>query len=143
MTYSFLVVGNSNNPYHLSVGGTLLSDGKIWLIKKPDETLTLPRETVYSNESFTATLMRGFVEELGKEVSVSKFLGSLITHFNRPDGTDVEKTTLYFLVEYIGDTMKNQADDEVDDEIIEMGLKQAIETLKKQSNEEYLILQRI
>lgn len=135
--------GNSNNPYHLSIGGILLNEGKVFLIKKPDGKITLPRETAYSNESVHDTLIRGFIEELGINIIVLKFLGSLKTHFNRPDGTDIEKTTLYFLVEHKSDTTKNQADDEIDDEVIELELQEAIKVLTKQDNEEYLILQRI
>lgn len=143
MTKIFQIRGDSINPYHLSVGGVLLSKGNVFLIKKPDGIYTLPRETTYSNETLLDTLIRGFMEELGLKVTVKNFLGSLKMHFNRPDGTNIEKTTLYFLVEYKKDTIKNQADDELDDEVIDIKLEDAIETLKKQGNDEYLILQRI
>ena len=135
--------GDSNNPYHLSVGGVLLKKGKIFLIKKSSGDLTLPRETPYSDETIHVTLMRGFVEELGIDVTVSRFLGSLKTYFNRPDGTNIEKTTLYFLVYYSNKSMKNQADEEVGDEVIELELQEAILNLKEQKNDEFIILQRI
>jgi hypothetical protein len=86
---------------------------------------------------------RGGKEELGLKIDVKKFLGSLITHFDRPDGTVVEKTTNYFLAEKKGETEKALANDEIDNVIIWVKTEEVIKLLKNCSNDEYKILSRI
>lgn len=89
MQKSFQIRGDKNNPFHLSVGGILVKNDSIYLIQKPDGYLTLPRETVYLDESLDSALIRGFKEELGVIVKVENFLGTLITRFNRSDGSEI------------------------------------------------------
>lgn len=93
----FQTRGDLSNPFHLSVGIVIKDNGKVALVRKNNGYFTIPRETIYSRESIEDALKRGAAEELGIEIYVDKFLGSLITHFKRPDGTDIEKTTIYFL----------------------------------------------
>lgn len=132
--------GDKNNPYHLSVGAVLIEDGKIYLIKKPDGYLTLPRETMYLEESLIKTLKRGCEEEMGVKVELERFLGTLISNFNREDGTKIEKTTLYFSVIFESKTNREPKADEINDEVIKINLREAIEKMKFQKNEEYKIL---
>lgn len=63
---------------------------------KKDGIYTLPRETVYLRESLEDSLVRGVEEEVGIVVKPKRFLGSQISFFKRSDGSNIEKTTLYF-----------------------------------------------
>lgn len=143
MTVGFQVRGDSNNPYHLSIGTVVTDEEKIALVKKPSGIYTLPRETVYSDESIEDALNRGIEEELGVLVNIIKFLGTQITYFDRPDGTSVEKTTIYFLANKTGETSKNQAEDELDDAIEWFESNEAIKILKEQSNMEFKLIERV
>lgn len=136
--------GDSDNPFHLSVGQVLVNDeGKIALLKKSGGDYTLPRETIYLNESLNDCLIRGAREELGKVVEVIKFIGSQVTFFNREDGTQVEKTTLYFQTRVVGETDLKQENDEIGDELVWVDLKLAVEKLKKSENVESDIINRM
>lgn len=135
--------GDKNNPYHLSVGAVLIKDEMVYLIKKPDGYLTLPRETMFLEESLTDTLKRGCKEEIGIIIEIERFLGTVISHFERPDGTDVEKTTLYFSVIFKSQAKREPKNDEAGDEVLLMKLDEATEKMKSQSNEEYKILKNL
>lgn len=143
MTKGFLVRGNSTNPHHLSIGAVILEDKKVILLKKGIGIYTLPRETMYSQESLEETLIRGVEAEIGIIVKVEKYIGALITHFPRLDNTLVEKTTLYFLVSKISESVKDQTEDEKNDEVVSLDINEAIEILKSEENEEYKILERL
>lgn len=142
MTTNFQIRGDDTNPYHLSVGSVILEKSLVTLLKKKDGSFTLPRETMYSQESIEESLVRGVKEEIGVIVSVDRYLGSIITFFTRPDNTNVEKTTIYFLVTKQKNDVKKQEIDEIEDETISIDIHKAIELLKNQNNEEYNILQR-
>lgn len=118
MDNAFLIRGDQVNPYHLSIAGVIIDGDKIALIKKQSGIHTLPRETVYSNESLVEGLKRGALEELGVEIEVEKFLGSTITYFSRPDGAEIEKTTLYFNCKKINEQERTPREDELNDEVI-------------------------
>ena len=141
-TKGFQVRGNKNNPYHFSVGAVVIKDGNIALLKKPDDSITLPRETLYSKESIENNLARGLEEELGVIVKVKKYLGSIQEYFYRPDKTRVEKTTAYFLVIATKNTKRNPQKDEMDDEIMWLSPSDALKLLKSSNNKEYKIVQR-
>ena len=143
MNSNFQIRGDANNPYHLSVGAVILENNQIILLKKANGNVTLPRETMYLKESIKKTLIRGAEEEIGIIVEVEKYLGSQITFFKRPDNTNVEKTTLYFLAKKLKETTKKQELDELEDEIITLDIKNGTDLLKKQGNEEYKILERL
>jgi len=110
---------------------------------KKDGIYTLPRETVYLRESLEDSLVRGVEEEVGIVVKPKRFLGSQISFFKRSDGSNIEKTTLYFLVEKVGKGFKKQEFDEKQDREVVMNIEEAIEVLKNQHNDEYRILQKI
>lgn len=139
----FRLIGNSENPYHLSVGGVLIRDGEVYLIQKPDGLITLPRETAFVNESFESALKRGMSDELGLFVNVEWYLGSQITYFDRPDGTNIEKTTLYFSCSYQGESVRTPSSDEVLDKVILLNVEDAIKKLGKLNNPEFEILKRV
>lgn len=139
----FEIRGDKNNPYHLSLGGVILHQARVVLVKKKSGIVTLPRETILSQESIEECLVRGISEEVGFEVKVERFLGSLITHFNRLDNTTIEKTTLYFLLTKVSEDKRNPSIDEIEDEIMYENIGSAIDVLKSQKNDEYKILQRL
>lgn len=143
MTKGFQLRGDNTNPFHLSIGTVCIHDSKVALIKKADGTYTLPRETMCSEESLEESLLRGIEEELGIKAKVVRYIGYLITHFNRPDGTDIEKTTIYFLSEKTGDSTKSQADDETFDIIEWFEKDTCIKLLKEQNNEEFRLVSRV
>jgi len=142
MTKGFQVRGDKNNPYHLSVGAVAIKGKNIALLEKPDGFFTLPRETLYSKENITEGLNRGLEEELGVKVEIIKYLGGLINHFHRPDTTEVEKTTIYFLTLVKGQTEKIRQKDELEDKVIWASPEKAINELKKCNNKEHIIVQR-
>jgi ADP-ribose pyrophosphatase YjhB (NUDIX family) len=143
MAKGFQVRGDKNNPYHLSVGAVVVKNGNVALLKKPDGSITLPRETLYSKESIENSLVRGLKEELGVIVEVNKFLGGLKEYFYRPDGTKVEKTTIYFLARTIKSSKKTPQEDELEDEVCWLNSKNAIQKLKEANNQEYKIVQKV
>lgn len=141
MTYE--LKGDTNNPYHLSVGAVVIKNKKIALIKKPDGYCTLPQETLFLNENLKAGLIRGIKEELGEIVNIKKYLGSLKSYFFRPNGTKIEKTTLYFLAKATSTTKKQQQKDELKDKILWLNKKQITERLKQSKNNETKILEKL
>lgn len=143
MTKGFQTRGDKNNPFHLSIGTVCTHENKVALIKKADSTYTLPRETMYSEESLEEALLRGIEEELGIKAKVVRYIGCLITHFNRPDGSDIEKTTIYFLSERTGDSTKSQAEDETADTIEWFEKDTCIKLLEEQNNKEFELVSRI
>lgn len=141
----FQIRGDLNNPFHLSVG-VITKDkaNRVVLIKKKNGYFTIPRETMYSLETIEDALKRCTAEELGIEVSfINKFLGALITHFKRPNGTDIEKTTIYFFVQKGSDKKRNPEPDEMDDEVVWVDLRKAIHKLRDCKNPESKILERV
>ncbi len=134
--------GNKANPYHLSVGAVVTKDTKVAVIRKKAGSITLPRETIYVNESVEECILRGVREELGIKAKLGKFLGSNVSYFNRPDGTKIEKTTLYFSADFVETALKSPALDEVDNEILWLDKLEACKKLKETKNPEYLIIQR-
>ncbi|MBU1110595.1 NUDIX domain-containing protein [Patescibacteria group bacterium] len=149
---NFQIRGDKQNPYHLSVGLVVVKDDKIVLLQKgvgdllhnlSAEIHTLPRETVYSQESIVQVIDRCAKEELGLSVDAERYLGSLITYFHRRDGTQVEKTTIYFKVNVTGKAMRAPAVDEVDDKVAWVAASKAVELLKSNENDEYKIVGRV
>lgn len=139
--------GVTSNPYHLSVGGVVVVKGEVALIRKKDNIHTLPRETAFSGESITEAVIRGFNEEVGIVVEIEKYIGSLIVYFALPNGTKVEKTTLYFLCNKISESNRKLEDFEIEDKVVWMPLAKAVDLLKneqkEEGNSEYKILERV
>lgn len=95
-------------PYHLSIGAVALYKGKVichYLAKKDHlvDIYSLVRETIRPGETIEIALNRGLKEEFGAQGTIKTYLGSMVA--NDPwfgeinQETEVEKTTLYFLVE--------------------------------------------
>ncbi|MBU1868797.1 NUDIX domain-containing protein [Patescibacteria group bacterium] len=148
----FQIRGDKQNPYHLSIGLVVIKNDKVILLQKGSgdrlfnlktERYTLPRETAYSQESITQVINRCAKEELGMSVEVKRSLGSLITHFQRSDTTQVEKTTVYFEVGVTGKVQSSPAVDAVDDKIVWELVSKAVSLLKSNKNNEYKIIERV
>lgn len=106
--------GNSNHPYHVSVGALVYNDKKEILCHYFDQNpkvgyfqennlrnfYILMRETMEPNESLESTLSRGLLEEFGVMGEIITYIGSIQSHFTHK-AVSVEKTTLYFLVKLI------------------------------------------
>lgn len=138
-----LLRGDKDNPYHLSIGQVIINhENLLCLIQKPDGILTLPRETTYLEENYKETLLRGAIEEIGFTVKPIRFLGSLITSFNRDSETAIEKSTLYFLSEVEESTEKHLEKDEIEDTVIWIEPTKAMEKLEDQDNPEFKIVRR-
>ena len=104
-----------DSPTHISVATLLRNDeGNILchFFKKedlPDESegksdlYLLMRESLHLGESLEDAVHRGLMEEYGAEGNVTDFLGTIVSHFpSSQDSTvTIEKTVLYFLVDYI------------------------------------------
>lgn len=140
---SFEISGTKEMPYHLSIGAVIEDEGKYALIKKPDGDYTLPRETIYSNESIEDTLLRGMSEELGIIMNVKNFLGSLNIKFNLSDGTEINKTTIYFFCIKVGNYQRKPENDESDDSIFWLTTEEVKKYLSECNNPELKIFERI
>lgn len=92
-------IATGENPFHLSVGAALISKNRQLLtLKRQDGKYILPRGSMEAGETIEATLTRELMEETGYQARPVAFLGTIISHFER-DGSQVEKTTLYHLLE--------------------------------------------
>ncbi len=97
-------------PFHLSVGALLVNvEGKIAVqhikgavMSETGESIKdmviLMRTTLQDNESLEQAVIRGVLREFGASGVVSKYLGTITARIPRAQG-DIEKTTLYFLVQ--------------------------------------------
>lgn len=98
------------SPYHLSVGVVLVNENKEVACHYFDEFQSptdperhfdfyiLMRETVEPGESMEDAALRGIMEEFGSTGVIRRFLGTLVSRFNRGEH-EMEKTTVYFLVD--------------------------------------------
>lgn len=105
--------GTKSSPYHISIGAVVRnSEGNIcchYFEKITHESIgtlenfyLLMRETIEPDETIEQTLKRGLEEEFGMKARLKSYIGSIVSHFLIQDsGVLVEKTTLYFLCEYI------------------------------------------
>lgn len=139
---NFTLLGTKLNPFHVSCGIVLIENDKVFLLRKKDGLHTLPRETAFVNETFEQAVLRGAAEELGRMVDVQRYIGSLVTYFNRPDVEGIEKTTLYFICKQIAEVSRKPAIDEKEDLVLQIGFAEAIRMLKDENNDEYKILIR-
>ncbi len=134
-----LITGNKTNPYHLSVGFIVQKEDKIAILKKTDDSYKIPSETMYRDESVEQCINRGMQEELGMTGEIKRYVGSLISSFCRPDGTKIEKTTIYFLTTYLQDTERKPEPDEIDDKLFFFSFDEAIKVLEKHGDEGNLV----
>ena len=135
----FPIIGNKTNPYHLSVGIIVQKEDKIAILQKTDDSYKIPSETIYRDESIEQCINRGMQEELGITGEIKRYLGSLMSSFCRPDGTKIEKTTIYFLATYLQDIERKPEPDEIDDKIFFFSFDEAIKVLEKHGDEGNLV----
>lgn len=122
--------GTKDHPFHFSVGAVVFNQGKVAVIHKQKTQYTLPTETVHLSESLEEALYRGIEEELGVRVEIKKFIGGLVSTFER-DGVLVQKTTIYFITEFINQSQKSLQHDEREDEVLWVTPEKALEMLKE------------
>lgn len=109
-----------NGNSHLSVGAVVINDeGKICVhhfTKLPFEVFgthyehdvyLLMRETIEPNETLENALSRGLMEEFGMKAEIRTYLGSIACYFTQ-NNRKIEKTTLYFLCQYISDDLHSR-----------------------------------
>jgi len=101
-------------PYHLTAGGILFREtdqGREYLLLRrsagrrgrPHETWHLPKGTLSAGEPVDGAALREVEEETGQTGVIVAFLGSLQGAWvDRERGWPVDKTNLYFLIEWTG-----------------------------------------
>lgn len=134
--------GVKENPQHLSFGMIVFRDSKIAIVFNQNKH-TLPRETGYLEESIQRTLERGAEEELGVNIKVSRYIGSLVTQFFREDFSEIEKTTCYFLAEYFSYSTRKPEEYEKGDVIKWLSLEETENIFKKEDNPELSIVDKV
>lgn len=119
--------GNNLHPQHISVGAVLVNKkGDVcchhfftkdlkgyWADEKLDDFYILMRETIEPNETLEHALARGLREEFGATGKLIDYLGSIESHFIHKE-VDVQKTTLYFLVELIDQDVSKRSQDDIE-----------------------------
>lgn len=93
-------------PFHISVGAVVLNDNNEVLVHHfpagtaaKIETYLLMRESLEMKETLLEAVDRGLVEEFGIKAKLREFIGTIVCDFHHGDGMEIEKTTLYFLLE--------------------------------------------
>ena len=139
--------GTQNNPFHISIGGVVVNkEGKIAchyferLNHKNMRILTdfvlLMRETIEENETIEECLHRGLMEEFGMKAELKCYLGSIVSHYSvRDTEVVVEKTTLYFLCDFISqdESLRSQEDIERESKIQWFDPKELVVKMKEQA----------
>jgi len=100
-----------DRPFHLSVGGIVLDqNNNFYCLHYPQidelkDVYVLPNKTVRKEEALEAALRRGMRAEIGCEIKLITFLGTLVTQdtwcgeINQP--TSMEKSVVFFLAKAI------------------------------------------
>ena len=122
--------GRLDSPYHISIGAVVVNgEGKICChyfdkVTIPNlgtfENLNiLMRETLEQNETIENCLARGLMEEFGMKAILRSFVGSIVSHYptikdGQPTDVITEKTTLYFLCDFISidEASRNSGEDD-------------------------------
>ena len=135
-----------DSPFHLSVGAVPIDKkGNVychyWKQKREFTDLySLMRETMEQGETIEKTFERGLMEEFGMTGKVVDYVGSITAvdewfgEINRP--TNVEKTTLYFLVDVISidESKRLVEDEESDSQITCIPIHELIEKMEEVFN---------
>jgi len=108
--------GEVGTPYHLSIGAVVFNDKSEILthyfkrssLHDLDDIYILMRETLLPNETLEEAVKRGLKEEFGVIAKMESFIGSLVSHFPGAK-EEVEKTTGYFLCQYVTDITGGRA----------------------------------
>jgi hypothetical protein len=156
--------GTKENPYHISIGALVMNkEGLVachyfenfhhksmGLLK---DFVLLMRETIEENESIEECLHRGLTEEFGMKAELKSYIGSIVSHFPiRDTGVYVEKTTLYFLCDFISqdDALRSQEDIEresvikwFDPEGLVIKMKEQSKRLGREDMEESSVIERM
>lgn len=90
----------------------------------------LMRESLHLREPLEEAVARGLMEEYGATGTIVDFLGTIVSHFPSSDDhqTPIEKTVLYFLVDFIS----------IDETLREAGAVESRSTLMWLSPEDLL-----
>lgn len=125
---------------HYSIGAIVLNEKNQVMchhfkkIQKFEELYILMRETPEINEGVEQTLKRGLLEEFGAEAEIIHYTGSIVSHHDDDNISEIEKTTLYFLCRLENfDINKRQKDDpESSSEVSFMDIDELITKSKDQ-----------
>jgi hypothetical protein len=162
--------GKQNSPYHISIGAVVRNnEGKICChyfdeITHPTVgTLSnfylLMRETIEPNEKIEECLARGLMEEFGIKATLNSFVGSIVSHFpvmvdSVDTGVVMEKTTLYFLCDFISidESHRNSSEDDpeakskinwMDPQELIIKMKEQGKRLGREDMDESAVIERI
>ena len=131
------------NPFHLSIGAVVINDDKEILCHHHTEFLgekynvwLLMKETMHPNESTEQTLHRGLLEEFGARGEIKSFLGSLVSELPRK-GVLTQKTTLYFLVEFLERDKSLRSEEDKKFSVVEWQTKEFLIGKMKQQAEHF------
>lgn len=124
--------GNNEHPRHISVGAVVLNDkGEVcchhfvrgdlpgyWPDLGINDFYILMRETLNPNETLEECLHRGLMEEFGMTAKLIDYLGSIKCHFkkNIEGEKEIEKTTLYFLCEFVSQDLSKRSKEDIEGE---------------------------
>lgn len=115
-----LTSGTEEYPYHVSIGGVVVNKDKKICVHHFD-TITvdgftaedfyiLMRESPDPGEDYQETITRGLREEFGLVAKQRHFIGSLQDEL--PFVNNKEKTTLYFLCDFISQSVEDRKKDD-------------------------------
>lgn len=156
--------GTKENPYHISIGGVVMNkEGKVAChyfeslnhksLRVLKDFVLLMRETIEENESIEECLHRGLMEEFGMKAELKHYLGSIVSDFPIVNSDIiVEKTTLYFLCDFISqdESLRSQEDIEresqikwFDPEELVIRMKEQGKRLGREDMEESSVIERL
>lgn len=143
MVNNFELRGVAENPFHFSVGLVIVHDNKIVVIRNEDNEITLPRETIWLNESLEDCAKRGAKEELNFRIQPTRYLGTITTVIQKKNNLLVDKTTAYFVCDFVEHSSGTEFPDGEVKEIMWLTPEETIKLLKEHKNEEYKIVERL
>lgn len=138
-----MLIGTKEDPFHLSLGIIAYNEqGKIAVVKTPEDYPTLPRKTAFLEEHYTETLERCAELELGYEIEYIRFVTGLLEDFTRDPETVIHKTTLYFEVRATKEHEAGKRDERVI-EIVWITKEEALAMFEDVGNKEAEVLKPI
>lgn len=103
-------IGEKSQPYHLSAGAVVLNEnGEVLChhfsgIRGSLDVYSLMRQTMEPGKSAEEMIAAGLKKEFGARAKIESYLGSIVGQFTGGEGAVIEKTTVYFLCKYEGET---------------------------------------
>jgi len=153
--------GTKINPYHISIGAVVRNEkGEICChyfkkfehksVGSFENLYLLMRETIEPNETIEQCLARGLMEEFGITANMVSYLGSIQSKFPIVNSEIVvEKTTLYFLCDFISINESQRKPDDLEasseivwvepNKLIEIMTEQGIKTNREDADESVII----